>query len=299
MKKVNQMKKRLKPEEDYLKLEKLSLLLHTKNRIKIQLEPRDNNDKSTNVVRGKSNGNDENVVCCSICMNPYSSLGDHQVSCLPCGHLYGFSCIQRWIKHSKQRCSQRPICKQMCEMKDVVKLYVSWLPVVDRVKHENSVSFQPRDDLYKVHFAKYKEELADIKREVMENTKCCERIERTSMQDEYVEEMRKSYEQHLCEVEKQLNETRKDLQMIEELGQRVASMNRELEEQERKIKEQKKEIQEIRRDAVETISCLRRKLKQQKNELKAKDMEIKQLTKAMKEAYHKPEKQKTGKWSCW
>ncbi|KAI3908351.1 hypothetical protein MKX01_027373, partial [Papaver californicum] len=169
----------------------------SRNKIKIELEPRDNNDSTANLVRVESNGN-ENIVRCSICMNPYSSFGDHQISCLPCGHLYGLSCIPRWIKHSKQRYSKCPICNQKCALKDVVKLYVSSLPV-DRVKQENSVSFQPRDDIYKVHFAKYKEELADIKREL--NTKCCERIERISMQDEYVEEMRKSYQQHLNEVE--------------------------------------------------------------------------------------------------
>ncbi|RZC91008.1 hypothetical protein C5167_028841 [Papaver somniferum] len=242
-------------------------------------------------------------------MNPYSSQGDHQVSCLPCGYLYGLSCIQRWIKHSNQRDSKCPICKRKCALKDVVKLYVSCLPVVERGKQENSVSFQPRDDLYKVHFAKYKEELADTKREAM-NTKCCERIERTSSKMS----MLKKCVNLMNSISRRLNTssmsvsllrflyihgntfdirilTRKDLQMIAVLDRKIASMKRESEEQERKIKEQERKVMEqekeiqatskrlevIERRTVETISGLRRKLEQQENELTEKDGRIELL----------------------
>ncbi|KAI3880626.1 hypothetical protein MKX03_037498 [Papaver bracteatum] len=294
----------------------------SENRIKIQLEPRDSNDSTTNLVRAGSNGNDENVVCCSICMNPYSSQGDddHQVSCLPCGHLYGLSCIQRWIKHSKQRYSKCPICNQKCALKDVVKLYVSSLPVVDGGKQENSVSFQPRDDIFKVHFAKYKEELADIKRELVENTKCCERLERISTQDEYVEGMRKSYEEHLnefeeiCEAyEKHINECKEELadtkrevmentKCCEENSKRLELLERTVEEVQKEQansrrvdeeiqqffdKETKKiqqivdqETKKIQQRTDKTIAGLQRKLKRKKNELDAKNRAVEQLTKA-------------------
>ncbi|KAI3880618.1 hypothetical protein MKX03_037490, partial [Papaver bracteatum] len=49
------------------------------NRIKVELESEDNNDNTTNVFRGESNGSDENVECCLICMDPYSSQGNHRV----------------------------------------------------------------------------------------------------------------------------------------------------------------------------------------------------------------------------
>ncbi|XP_026439757.1 E3 ubiquitin-protein ligase RFWD3-like [Papaver somniferum] len=249
-------------------------------------------------------------------MNPYSSQGDHQVSCLPCGYLYGLSCIQRWIKHSNQRDSKCPICKRKCALKDVVKLYVSCLPVVERGKQENSVSFQPRDDLYKVHFAKYKEELADTKREAM-NTKCCERIERTSSKMSMLKKcvnLMNSISRRLNTSSMRLLElnqacivlrlsenimpcftyrfrTRKDLQMIAVLDRKIASMKRESEEQERKIKEQERKVMEqekeiqatskrlevIERRTVETISGLRRKLEQQENELTEKDGRIELL----------------------
>lgn len=274
----------------------------SENRIKIELEPRDNNS-TTNFVRGESNWNDENVVCCSICMNPYSSQGDddHQVSCLPCGHLYGLSCIQRWIKHSKQRYSKCPICNQKCALKDVVKLYVSSLPVVDRGKQENSVSFQPRDDIFKVHFAKYKEELADVKREVLENTKYCERLERISTQDEYVEGMRKSYEEHLnefeeiCETyEKHINECKEELadtkreviqntKCCEENSKKLEFLERTVEEvlkERRASRRVDEEIKKVQQRTDKTITGLQRKLKRKKNELDAKNRAVDQLIKA-------------------
>ncbi|MCL7042987.1 hypothetical protein MKW94_012500 [Papaver nudicaule] len=244
--------------------------------IKIVLKPDDANDSNTVGVRGESNGNAEIVVCCSFCMNPYSSQGDHQVSCLPCGHLFGFPCIQRWIKHSKQRYSKCPICNQKCALKNVVKLYVSRLP--------NSVSFQPKDDLYKVNYAKHKEELADIKREFMKNTKlCCERIERISTQNEHVEEMRQSYEQHLNELKEELGDTKRELmkktKCCEEKSKRLELLDRDAEEIQ-KITKMVQQRNEIQQRNEKTISGLRKKLKKRKNELDANSRMVEQLTEA-------------------
>ncbi|RZC77159.1 hypothetical protein C5167_001328 [Papaver somniferum] len=106
-----------------------------------EVEPQDGNN--SNLVRGESNVNDEDIDCCSICMDPYSSHGRHKISCLPCGHLYGLSCIRRWIKHSRrrQRYSTCPMCDRKCSKKDVIELYVPRLPVVEGGQQESCVSF--------------------------------------------------------------------------------------------------------------------------------------------------------------
>ncbi|XP_047335250.1 E3 ubiquitin-protein ligase RFWD3-like isoform X2 [Impatiens glandulifera] len=57
---------------------------------------------------------------CPICMDAFHSVGDHQICCLPCGHLYGLSCITRWIKKHKHKCPQ---CNKRCTLKDVRKIY--------------------------------------------------------------------------------------------------------------------------------------------------------------------------------
>ncbi|XBH97053.1 hypothetical protein VPH35_087340 [Triticum aestivum] len=36
---------------------------------------------------------------CSICMEPWTSTGLHHICCIPCGHVYGWSCLIRWVKY--------------------------------------------------------------------------------------------------------------------------------------------------------------------------------------------------------
>ncbi|KAI3751532.1 hypothetical protein L2E82_22620 [Cichorium intybus] len=38
---------------------------------------------------------------CPICIEPWTLEGDHQICCLPCGHIYGLSCINKWIERHR------------------------------------------------------------------------------------------------------------------------------------------------------------------------------------------------------
>ncbi|OVA06942.1 zinc finger protein [Macleaya cordata] len=98
--------------------------------------------------RGESNGNVVDGVCCSICMEPWSSEGDHQVSCLPCGHVYGLSCIKTWIQLSSY--SKCPQCNRQCGLEDIKKLYVSRLAVADGEQQKKILSLQAENDFLKM-----------------------------------------------------------------------------------------------------------------------------------------------------
>ncbi|XP_011024368.1 PREDICTED: E3 ubiquitin-protein ligase RFWD3-like isoform X2 [Populus euphratica] len=67
---------------------------------------------------------------CAICMEPWRSEGDHQVSCLPCGHLYGFSCICKWLQRPVPT-TKCPQCNAKCKFKDIRKLYTTPVVVID------------------------------------------------------------------------------------------------------------------------------------------------------------------------
>jgi E3 ubiquitin-protein ligase RFWD3 len=45
---------------------------------------------------------------CSICFEAYTTEGEHTLSCLKCGHVFGRSCIDKWLKSH----SQCPLCNQ-------------------------------------------------------------------------------------------------------------------------------------------------------------------------------------------
>jgi len=52
-------------------------------------------------------------------------------SCLPCGHLFGRSCIRKWIRQSGRNIGKCPQCNKMSKLKDIRTLYVSRIAVVD------------------------------------------------------------------------------------------------------------------------------------------------------------------------
>ncbi|XP_068341087.1 uncharacterized protein [Pyrus communis] len=61
---------------------------------------------------------------CSICLDSRTVEGDHRICSLPCGHLFGMSCINRWLQHKDT--GKCPVCNRKCELKDVLKLFVSY-----------------------------------------------------------------------------------------------------------------------------------------------------------------------------
>ncbi|GKE36348.1 zinc finger, RING/FYVE/PHD-type containing protein, partial [Tanacetum coccineum] len=75
--------------------------------------------------------NDGPKICCQmdvcpICYHAWTSHGKHRICCLPCGHMYGLSCIKKWLlqSSSSEKCPQ---CNKLCSYKDVILLYASRL----------------------------------------------------------------------------------------------------------------------------------------------------------------------------
>ncbi|KAI0557864.1 WD40/YVTN repeat-like containing protein [Gracilaria domingensis] len=61
--------------------------------------------------------------CCTICLEPWTSSGSHQVCCMPCGHLFGYSCIKQWIRGGHSRKRECPTCKTPGRVKDLRYLF--------------------------------------------------------------------------------------------------------------------------------------------------------------------------------
>ncbi|CAG7891150.1 unnamed protein product [Brassica rapa] len=72
---------------------------------------------------------------CLICMEVWTNGGDHQVCCLPCGHLYGFSCIKKWLKQPRSA-GKCPQCNRTCGLRDVRKIFASRIAAVDDDAHK-------------------------------------------------------------------------------------------------------------------------------------------------------------------
>eukprot|EP00873_Tetraselmis_striata_P016895 jgi/Tetstr1/437159/TSEL_025919.t1 len=69
----------------------------------------------------------EEAANCSICYEAWSSEGAHRVAALRCGHLFGQSCIAKWLKQS----SKCPQCNQRARAADIRAIYAPCVLAVD------------------------------------------------------------------------------------------------------------------------------------------------------------------------
>jgi hypothetical protein len=58
---------------------------------------------------------------CCICTSLWEAQGEHQVCCLPCGHLFGRSCVVQWL-------TGNPTCPQCVGQADVTQVRALFAP---------------------------------------------------------------------------------------------------------------------------------------------------------------------------
>ncbi|KAG8508231.1 E3 ubiquitin-protein ligase RFWD3, partial [Galemys pyrenaicus] len=74
---------------------------------------------------------------CTICLEQWTNAGDHRLSALRCGHLFGYRCISKWLKGQARKCPQ---CNKKAKHSDIVVLYARTLRALDTSEHERMKS---------------------------------------------------------------------------------------------------------------------------------------------------------------
>ncbi|XP_058011604.1 E3 ubiquitin-protein ligase RFWD3 isoform X2 [Ahaetulla prasina] len=74
---------------------------------------------------------------CAICFEEWTNAGQHRLAALRCGHLFGYSCIERWLKGQVGKCPQ---CNKKAKRTDIVVLYARTLKALDTTEQENMKS---------------------------------------------------------------------------------------------------------------------------------------------------------------
>lgn len=77
---------------------------------------------------------EKEVNTCPICFEPWTSCGEHRLASLNCGHLFGGSCINRWLTPRPNRYC--PTCKTQANAKDIRYIYATSISYVDNSKCE-------------------------------------------------------------------------------------------------------------------------------------------------------------------
>nr|XP_027199299.1 E3 ubiquitin-protein ligase RFWD3-like [Dermatophagoides pteronyssinus] len=81
---------------------------------------------------------DSETDCCIICGDQYTNSDTHHIVTLRCGHLFGKSCIERWLSPElrNQRC---PTCSRTARRREIIKIYAQNLRPLDTWKLDESI----------------------------------------------------------------------------------------------------------------------------------------------------------------
>lgn len=71
---------------------------------------------------------DDDGMTCSVCLDVWTSAGAHRLCALKCGHLFGRSCVTRWLSGKQKVCPQ---CNTPARKNDIREIYATKLVVVD------------------------------------------------------------------------------------------------------------------------------------------------------------------------
>ncbi|PRD29608.1 UNVERIFIED_CONTAM: E3 ubiquitin-protein ligase RFWD3 [Trichonephila clavipes] len=63
---------------------------------------------------------DDDGQTCTICFEPWTNSSEHRLVSLRCGHLFGRSCITRWLKGQSARCPQ---CNARARKSEIRNIY--------------------------------------------------------------------------------------------------------------------------------------------------------------------------------
>ncbi|XP_032528346.2 E3 ubiquitin-protein ligase RFWD3-like [Danaus plexippus] len=68
---------------------------------------------------------------CPICLDTWGNSGEHRLVALKCGHLFGWQCVERWLKAQATKDRTCPTCKSKANLKDMRFIYARRLVAAD------------------------------------------------------------------------------------------------------------------------------------------------------------------------
>ncbi|KAL5007256.1 hypothetical protein ScPMuIL_016062 [Solemya velum] len=90
----------------------------------------------------KVDGDEDEDEGCSICFEMWTSSGSHRLVSLKCGHLFGHSCIDKWLRGQGGKCPQ---CNAKAHRKDIRFLYAKTIKAVDTTDKDRALKELERE----------------------------------------------------------------------------------------------------------------------------------------------------------
>ncbi|CAN6288886.1 unnamed protein product [Urochloa humidicola] len=108
-----------------------------------------------------------NLPSCPICMIAWTADGAHRVSCIPCGHVYGRYCLERWLQQCGKKKAPCPQCGKRYKQTNITNLYVPEIAVPNNDLEKQVLLLREKNDSLEKQQAKLLEEIKEHKRQIM------------------------------------------------------------------------------------------------------------------------------------
>ena len=124
---------------------------------------------------------DEDAVQCPICLEGWTTTGEHRFVSLKCGHCFGRSCIEKWLVGKTRKDQKCPQCNAPNKISDIRPIYARALRAYD-----NSELNKALDELEscRCKLINYDRNCAVLRRELQESQKECEGLKTIIMQQQ-------------------------------------------------------------------------------------------------------------------
>ncbi|CDS35843.1 e3 ubiquitin protein ligase RFWD3 [Echinococcus multilocularis] len=76
---------------------------------------------------------------CSICFESWTTSGPHRICCLKCGHLFGRSCVTKWLMSARPKPGTCPQCNAKAHTKDIRVLYCKKIKAIDTTDRDRAL----------------------------------------------------------------------------------------------------------------------------------------------------------------
>lgn len=164
---------------------------------------------------------------CPICMEQWTSSGEHRLCCLRCGHLFGHSCILRWLQHSCNSTNRRcPQCNKKAAVKHIRMLYAKKLTAIDTAEYDKL-----KNELLHVTAEKNRIQMElsqyDIRLKVFDQQMACMKKRISELENQQLEmDVHENQDYHILDLSIKKFHLERSIEICKEGGCRVLDFNR-------------------------------------------------------------------------
>ncbi|KAL0927191.1 hypothetical protein M5K25_001354 [Dendrobium thyrsiflorum] len=117
---------------------------------------------------------------CPICLVPWTPDGPHRVCCIPCGHVYGRSCLEKWIKQCKKSAAKCPQCSARFKQIEMINLYAPLIAITNTDLEKEVLSLREKNESLKLERDRLMEEIKKSKKMACLEVASAEALQRRS-----------------------------------------------------------------------------------------------------------------------